>query len=187
MKINAGQIKQGDCIRHNGEIFQVVKTEHNYRGRGSAWLKIKLKNTESGRVLEETFSPDGKIEKLDVDSIKLQFLYRESQELQFMNPKTYDQVAIPIKIVGNLISFLKEGQDLFVLMYDGRPLAVTPPNKVILKVTESDTAVKGDTASTARKIVTVETGAKIQVPLFVKTGDKIVVSPETGDYLERTS
>lgn len=185
MKINAGQLEKGIFLNHNGEIYQVVEMAHNYRGRGSAWLKVKLKNAETARVLEETFSPDTKIDKIDVENRRLSFLYASGPTLHFMNNETYEQFEVPAEKGSAMLPYLKEGQEMFVLVYAGKPLAVRPLNKVILKVTAAEEAVKGNTASTARKIVTVETGAKINVPLFIKKGDSIVISPETGGYLER--
>ncbi len=187
MKTDAGSLKKGHFIEINNEIFQVQKTEHNFRGRGSASLRVKLKNVKSGNALETNFRTADMIDILDIDVVKLQFLYKDSYSLHFMDEKTYEQHVISTPIVGPTANFLKEGDTIFVLMYQGETLAIRPPQTVQLKVTEAEDAIKGDTATSTKKIVVVETGISVAVPLFIKTGDVIVVNPETGEYVERVA
>ncbi len=185
MKTTAGATSKGDFIELNGHIFQIQNIEHNFRGRGSANLRLKLKNLSTGNTVEETFKPDNTLESVSVDAVEVHFLFKDNLNLTFMNPRTYEQFELNAQAVGNFINYLKEGQSIYAFMNNGTCLAIRPPNSVVLKVTEAEDAVKGNTASGARKIVTLETGAKVNVPLFIKKGESIVINPETGEYIER--
>ena|SRR3989344_1780731 len=187
MKINAGTLKKGMCLNLEGEIWVVLKADHNYRGRGAAYLKTKIRNIKSGAVLDRTFRGDETVETVEVDTVSLQYLYTDNQDFHVMNNQTFEQFTISKEIVGDLVDYLKEGQTIHVSFHDGTPLTVIPPKSVTLKVSQADDAVKGDTTGSARKIVTLETGAKVKVPLFIKQDEMIIVSPETGEYVERAS
>lgn len=185
MKIDAGSLKKGDFIELNSEIFAVQKTEHNFRGRGSATLRVKLKNIRTGNALETSFRTADMIDGVDVDVVPVQYLYKDATSLYFMDEKTYEPHDVPISVVGSTAQYLKEGDKIFILTHDNKTLAIRPPQSVQLRVIEAEDAIKGDTATNAKKIVTLETGVKLGVPLFIKTGDTIVVNPETGQYVER--
>lgn len=186
MKTNAGNIVKGQYIRLDGNICAVVTTEHNFRGRGSATIRLKVKNLINGSTVEHTFRPSELIEVIDIDSVQLQYLYADDKVLHFMDDKTYEQYEVSKTLAGDYVSLFKQGEQMYVLLYDNHTIAIRPPLVVRLKVTIAQDAVKGDTATAARKEVTVETGATIKVPLFIKKGDTIAISTETGQYLERS-
>lgn len=125
------------------------------------------------------------VEILDVDTIKMQYLYRDPNYVYLMDNQTFEQHQVDIKLIGTIAEYLKEGDTILVLMYEGKALSIRPPQSVSLKVTEAEHAVKGDTATAAKKTVLLETGTKASVPLFIKSGDVIVINPETGEYVER--
>ncbi|OGK16115.1 elongation factor P [Candidatus Roizmanbacteria bacterium RIFCSPHIGHO2_01_FULL_39_12b] len=185
MRINAGNLKKGHYISLDGDIWVALKSDHNFRGRGAAFLKTKIKNIKTKVTVDRNFRGDDLVEVVEVDTISLQYLYADNQDLYFMNNQTYEQFNIDKELVGDLTGYLKEGQTIHVTFHDGQPLTIVPPKNVVLKVTEAEVADKGDTTGNARKIVTLETGVKIKVPLFIKQGEEIIVSPETGEYVER--
>ena len=187
MKTSAGNIKKGDFTAFDSDIYQVIKIEHNFRGRGQANLKFKLKGLKTGNTIEKTYGPDNSVEWIDVDTVEVHYLYQNAGILTFMNNQTYEQYELKAEVIGDFAKYLKEGQSIYILLHDGQALSIRPPHTVKLKVIEAHDAVKGDTASGAKKIVKLETGVTISVPLFIKKGDIISVNPETGEYLERTS
>ncbi|KXK12059.1 MAG: Elongation factor P [Microgenomates bacterium OLB23] len=185
MKVTASSLKKGDFVELNGSIFTVVKFEHNFHGRGSANIRIKVKNVATGGTTENTFKPDNLIEQISVESTLMQFLFAGSDTLTFMNEQTYEQFELDKDLVGEFLPYLKEGQQMYVLFHNDKALAVRPPQSVRLQVIEAEDAVKGDTATNAKKPVTLETGAVVYVPLFIKKGEVITIDPETGSYIER--
>lgn len=184
---NAGNLKKGQYINLNGEIFQVLKTDHNYRGRGSAYMKVKVKNLRTENTVDMNFRSNDSIELEPVDAVKLSYLYKDLNSLYFMDEKTYEQNSVPQKMAGAVANYLKEGDQVFILMSEGVPIGIRPPQSVRLKITEAHDATRGNTTMTAKKTVTLETGVNILVPLFIKKGDTIVVNCETGEYVERGS
>lgn len=185
MKINAGNLKKGDFIFFKEEIWYVQKTEFYSPGKGSALMKTVLKNINSGKTLSYTFKSNEEVTIAEIETKELQYLYKDKDFLYFMNEKTFEQYQILRSSVGSLVDYLKEGEKLYVLMQEGKAIGIRPPQSVKLKVIKAEEAVKGDTVSGAKKKVVVETGAQIMVPLFIKTGDIIVINPETGEYIER--
>lgn len=187
MQTNAGSIKRGFFLQLDSDIFQVLKTDHNYRGRGAAYVKTRLRNVKTNGVVDKNFGTDETVDIIDVDTRPLQFLYKDDSALHFMDGTTYEQYELSAQVVGSIADYLKEGQTIHVSLYDDDPLAVIPPKQVRLMVTTAQDAVKGDTATAAKKQVVVETGATISVPLFIKKGDTVAINPETGDYVERVN
>ncbi len=185
MKINAGNLKKGDFIYQQNEIWQVVKAEFYSPGKGSALMKSRIKNMLTGKNVDYTYKSNEQVETVEVESIEMQYLYKDSENLYFMNERTYNQYIVPIGLVGEAANFIKEGDKIFVYLHDDKPLNVRPPMSVRLKVIETDDSVKGDTATSAKKPATVETGVIVMVPLFVNKNETIVVNPETGQYVER--
>lgn len=185
MKINAGNLKKGEFIMKDGEIWQAQKAEFYSPGKGSALMKSRLKAVKSAKTIELTFKSNETIETIDVDTIELQYLYKDGQSLYFMNERTFEQFEFPLERAGIISSYLKEGDKLFILLYNGEAISLRPPQSVRLKVIKAEEAVKGNTVTGAKKSVTVETGATVAVPLFIKVGDTIVINPETGEYVER--
>lgn len=185
MATNAGNLKKGEFVEHQGEIWQIQKAEFYAPGKGSALMKTRLKNMSSGKNVDYTYKSNETVDTVDVASIELQYLYKDNENLYFMDERTYNQYIVPLDMVGDVANFMKEGTKHFVYIYNDKPLAVRPPASVKLKIIQTEDAVKGDTVSGAKKQATLETGVTIMVPLFVKTGDTISVNPETGEYGER--
>lgn len=184
MKTEIGYIKKGDYIMYEGEVWQVAKTDFNFQGRGMATVKMKIKHITSGKNIEITNKSNAPIETADVETVQMQFLYKQGDTLYFMNEQTFQQYEIPLAQV-DFAGYLKEEDKYYVMLYQDVPLTVRPPASVKLKVQQTEAAVKGDTVSGAKKQAILETGAAVMVPLFIKTGDLLSINPETGQYLER--
>ena len=185
MRTNAGNLKKGEFILYNGEIHAVTKVEFYSPGKGSAVMRTSLKNVKSGRSLNYTYKSHEDVETIDVEVVELQYLYKDTEFLYFMNERTYEQFQLPLTLAETMSNYLKEGDKLFVLMHEGQPLAIRPPQTVKLKVIEAEEAAKGDTVTNTLKPVKVETGVIVMAPLFIKVGDIIIVDPETGIYSAR--
>jgi elongation factor P len=185
MKVNAGNIKKGDFVLHQDDIWQVQKSEFYSPGKGSAVMRTKIKNVVSGKNVDMTYKSQEMIEVLDVTSTEMQYLYKDTEWVYFMDERTYNQYQLPLSLVGSTADFMKEGNKYFVYVHNDQPLNVRPSNSEKLLVTECDDAAKGDTVSGAKKPAVVETGATVMVPLFIKVGDVIAINPDTGTYVER--
>lgn len=185
MQINAGNLKKGDFISYQNEIWQIQKADFYSPGKGSALMKLKVKNILSGKTIDLTFKSNENVEVIEVNSVEMQFLYKDNENLYFMDEKTFNQYSVPIKHVGNVSNFLKEGIKVYVYLHDDQALTIRPPMSVRLKVIKTEMAVKGDTVSGAKKPAQLETGITIMVPLFIKEGETVIVNPETGEYMER--
>lgn len=186
MRISAGNIKKGEFILFQDNPCQVQKAEFYAPGKGSSLMRTKLKNVVTGKNTDYTFKATEYVESIEVGSVEVQYLYKDSEALYFMDSE-YEQHSIPLAVVGAVANFLKDGENIYVYMYQDKPLTIRPPASVRLKIIESEDAAKGDTVSNARKPAIVETGATVMVPLFVKVGETIVINPETGTYTERAS
>jgi len=185
MRANAGNLKKGEFVYHNGEIWQVQKADFYSPGKGSALMKTRIKNLISGKNIEYAYKSNEQVEVLDVQSIEMQYLYHDNESLYFMDERTYNQFSLPLNIVGDVYKYFKEGDKMYVYLHDDKPLTVRPPLSVKLKVVEAEAADKGDTVSGAKKPVKLETGVTVMVPLFIKIGETITVNPETGEYTGR--
>lgn len=183
---NTSDIKNGLCIRINSDIFKIVEFLHVKPGKGPAFVRTKLKSVTSGKVIDNTFSAGHKIEDVRVETHKFQYLYNEGDTFHFMNTDDYNQISLQKNTLDSP-DLMKEGEVVTVLINteDGLPLSVEMPSHVILEVTHTEPGVKGNTATNATKPATVETGARINVPLFINEGDKIKIETEKGAYTER--
>ena len=183
---NTSDIRYGLCIRYNHDIYKIVEFLHVKPGKGPAFVRTKLKSVTTGKVIDNTFSAGHKIEDVRVETHKFQFLYNEGDTFHFMNTVDYNQIELQ-KISLDSPDLLKEGEVVTVLINseDNSPLSVEMPASVILEVTHTEPGVKGNTATNATKPATVETGAKVNVPLFINEGDKIKIETEKGTYKER--
>lgn len=183
---STSDIKKGLCIKYNSDIFKIVEFLHVKPGKGPAFVRTKLKSLTTGKVIDNTFSAGHKIEDIRVETRKYQFLYKEGESYHFMNTEDYEQISLEENILDNP-DLMKEGEIVTISINteDGMPLSVDMPASVILEVTHTEPGVKGNTATNATKPATVETGARINVPLFINEGDKIKVDSEKGSYLER--
>lgn len=179
-------IKKGLCIKYNHDIFKIIEFLHVKPGKGPAFVRTKLKSVTTGKVIDNTFSAGHKIEDVRVETHKFQYLYPEGDLYHFMNTEDYNQITLQ-KSVLDAPDLMKEGEIVTVLINteDGMPLSVEMPSHVILEVTHTEPGVKGNTATNATKPATVETGARINVPLFINEGDKIKIDTEKGAYTER--
>ena len=177
--------RNGMVIRYNGELYTVVEFHHVSPGNWRAFVRVRLKNVKNGRVLEQQFRAGEEIEEVRVEHQNWQFLYVDGDDYVFMNTETFDQQPVPKEMLGDAIQFLKEG-DVVELLVDGENIvSVEVPNFLELKVESAEPGVRGDTANNVTKPATLETGAVINVPLFVNPGDKIRVDTRTGQYVER--
>ncbi|MFD0991782.1 elongation factor P [Tenacibaculum geojense] len=179
-------IKKGLCIRYNHDIFKIIEFLHVKPGKGPAFVRTKLKSVTSGKVIDNTFSAGHKIEDVRVETRSYQYLYPEGDMYHFMNTEDYNQITL-MKDSLDSPDLLKEGEVVTVIFNaeDNSPLSVEMPSHVILEVTHTEPGVKGNTATNATKPATVETGARINVPLFINEGDKIKIDTEKGAYTER--
>lgn len=185
MKINAGNLKKGEFVLYQNEIWQVQKADFYSPGKGSALMKARIKNILSAKNVEYTYKSTEMVETIDVGSVEMQYLYKDNENLYFMDERTFNQYSLSRSVVGDVADYLKEGMKYFVFMNDETPLTLRPPASVKLKIVETEDAAKGDTVTGAKKQAKVETGVTVMVPLFVKVGDVITVNPETGEYGER--
>jgi elongation factor P len=179
-------IRKGLCINYNHDIYKIIEFLHVKPGKGPAFVRTKLKSVTTGKVIDNTFSAGHKIDEVRVEARKYQYLYPEGDIYHFMNTDDYNQITLP-KDSMDSPDLLKEGEVVTVLIKadDESPLSVDMPQNVVLEVTETEPGVKGNTATNATKNATVETGALVQVPLFINEGDKIKIDTESGKYIER--
>ncbi|NNF18441.1 MAG: elongation factor P [Flavobacteriaceae bacterium] len=183
---STSDIRKGLCIRYNNDIYKIIEFLHVKPGKGPAFVRTKLKSVTNGKVLENTFSAGHKIEDVRVETRSYQFLYADGLTYHFMNTDDYNQIALQESSL-DTPELLKEGEIVTILFNteDSMPLSVEMPASVILEVTETEPGVKGNTATNATKPATVETGARVNVPLFINEGDKIKIDTEKGNYMER--
>ncbi len=179
-------IRNGLCIRHNDKLFQIIEFQHVKPGKGPAFVRTKMRQIESGKVLDNTFSAGHKIDIVRIENREYQYLYQEADGYIFMNNETFEQVTIPNKMIEKP-AFLQEGMTVNILFHaeEEMPLVVELPMYVISEVTYTEPGVKGDTATNAMKPATIATGAEVRVPLFIDNGEIIKVDTRTGVYVER--
>ena len=184
--ISTSDIKKGLCIKYSNDIYKIIEFLHVKPGKGPAFVRTKLKSVSTGKVVDNTFSAGHKIDDVRVENRKYQFLYKDGDTYHFMNNDDYNQIEVDKSQIDS-DSFLKEGAVVTIIINseNSNILAVDMPQNVILEVVESEPGVKGNTATNATKIAKLETGAKINVPLFINEGDKIKVDTDKGVYLER--
>jgi elongation factor P len=183
---STSDIRKGLCIRYNNDIYKIIEFLHVKPGKGPAFVRTKLKSVSSGKVLDNTFSGGSKIEDVRVETRSYQFLYAEGDNYHFMNTDDYNQITLQESSL-DAPNLLKEGEVVTILFNteDSMPLSVDMPASVILEVTYAEPGVKGNTATNATKPAKVETGATVNVPLFINEGDKIKIDTEKGAYMER--
>ncbi len=183
--ISAGDFKNGLTLEIDGQVMQIIEFQHVKPGKGAAFVRTKMRNVINGGVVEKTFRPTEKFPAARIDRKSSQYLYNDGDLYYFMDPETYDQVMINSGIIGDSMKFVKENEEVKVVSYNGSVFAIEPPLFVELEVTETEPGFAGNTAQGATKPATVETGATIQVPLFVNIGDKVKIDTRTGEYLSR--
>ena len=183
--ISAGEFRNGVTLEIDGQVVQILEFQHVKPGKGAAFVRTKLKNVINGGVVERTFRPTEKFPPARIDRVDMQYPYADGDLYNFMNTETYDQIALNSDLVGDALKFVKENEMVKVCSYNGNVFSIEPPLFVELEITETEPGFKGDTATGASKPATVETGAQINVPLFVNIGDRVKIDTRTSEYLGR--
>lgn len=183
--INAGNITKGSFIIFKGNPVFITKTEFMSPGKGSPVMRIKFKNVKSGAAGEFTYKTSEQVEVAEIEKKEMEYLYRMGDELVFMNPKTYDQVEIPLSLIEDQFGYLTPNLKCWIVWYKGEAIGANLPVHVTLEVTESPDSVAGNTVNAPKKTVKLETGIEAQVPLFIKVGEKVQLDTATGEYLGR--
>jgi len=183
---NTSDIKNGLCINHNGKLAQIIEFQHVKPGKGPAFVRTKMRQIESGKVLDFTFSAGHKIDIVRIENREYQYLYQEGDTYVFMNSSNYEQVNIPKSMVDKP-DFLTEGMVCNILFHaeEEMPLVLELPMYIVSEITYTEPGIKGDTATNTMKPATIETGAEVRVPLFIDTGETIKIDTRTGVYVER--
>ena len=183
--ISAGDFRNGITLEIEGAVYQIVEFQHVKPGKGAAFVRTKIKNVMTGSVVERTFRPTEKFPSARIDRVDMQYLYADGDLFNFMNMDNYEQIALTPDVIGDALKFVKENEVVKVCSYNGKVFSVEAPLFVELEITDTEPGFKGDTATGATKPATLETGAQINVPLFVNQGDRVKIDTRTGEYLSR--
>ena len=183
--VSAGDFRNGLTLEIDTAVYQVIEFQHVKPGKGAAFVRTKLKNIKNGGVVEKTFRPTEKYPQAHIERADMQYLYNDGDLYYFMDNETYENIPINASILGDNFKFVKENTDVKVLSYKGSIFGVEPPFFMVLQVTQTDPGFKGNTATNTTKPARLETGAQINVPLFIEEGDMIRVDTRTGEYMER--
>ncbi|WP_382305675.1 elongation factor P [Herbiconiux sp. UC225_62] len=184
---STNDIKNGTVLSIDGQLWNVIEFQHVKPGKGGAFVRTKIKNVMTGKVVDRTFNAGAKIDTANVDRRDYQYLYKDGDSFVFMDTSDYDQITLPAAIVGDAANFLLEQQTATIALSEGEPLYVELPASVTLEITYTEPGLQGDRSTGGTKPATVETGYQIQVPLFLEIGTKVKVDTRTGDYLGRVN
>ena len=182
---STNEFRSGLKIMMDGDPCNIIENEFVKPGKGQAFNRVKIRNLKTGRVLERTFKSGDSVEAADVIDVDMQYLYTDGDAWYFMDPTTFEQLGADEKAIGDSLKWLKEQDICTVTLWNGVPIAVTPPNHVVLTITETDPGVRGDTSGGGGKPATCDTGAVVRVPLFIDIGEQIKVDTRSGEYLGR--
>ena len=182
---SAGDFRNGTTFEMDGNVFKVVEFQHVKPGKGSAFVRTKLKNVITGAVIEKTFNPSEKYPGAEIEKRDMQYLYEDGGLYYFMDNNTYEQIPLNEEQIGDALKYMKENMDMKILSYKGKVFAVEPPMFVELEVTYTEPGFSGNTTTTSGKPAKLENGLEISVPLFIEIGDKIRIDTRTGEYMER--
>ncbi len=185
--ISAGEFRNGVTMEYEGAPYVILEFQHVKPGKGAAFVRTKIKNLKTGAVLEKTFRPTEKMPRAHIERQDMEYLYNDGDLYHFMNSETYEQIAINASEVGDFLKFVKENEVVKILSYDGQVFGIEPPLFVELKITETEPGFAGNTAQGATKPAILETGAQIQVPLFINQDEVVKIDTRTGEYLGRAS
>jgi elongation factor P len=185
MAVDTSQFRNGLKVEIDGEPYVMIYFQHVKPGKGGAFVRTKIKNLRSGRVLERTFRSGERLDEAEVEDKKMQYLYQDGEQFIFMDQESYDQIPFTKEQIGDARKYLKENLDVDVVFWRGKPINIELPPFIIAVVSQCDPGLKGDTASGSTKPATLETGAVVQVPLFIKEGESIRVDTRTNVYVER--
>jgi len=183
--IDVNDLRKGVTFELDGQLLRVIEYHHHKPGRGNAVIRTKVRNLRTGAQFEKTFQSGDRVQDVRIEAREMQYLYHDGDLYIFMDGRTYEQIMIDAKLLEENVNYLKDGMGVVVQMNDDEPLGIEMPTAVELKVVQSEVAVRGDTATGASKYITVETGYRVQVPLFVNEGDTIRVDTRTGEYVTR--
>lgn len=183
--INVNDFKVGQTITYEGNIYQVLEFQHVKPGKGAAIVKAKLKNLRTGSIAEYSFGAGTKVPRAHISKQSMQFMYKTGSTYSFMNMETYEQIDLDESQIVNEAKYLKEGLEIFVIFYESEMLGVELPEKIDFKITKTEPAIKGNTATNATKDAIIETGMLVRVPLFIEEGEEIIVSTKDGKYVSR--
>ena len=184
---STADIKNGVVLNIDGQLWSVIEFQHVKPGKGGAFVRTKLKNVVTGKVVDRTYNAGAKIDIENVDRRDFTYLYNDGEGFVFMDATDYDQVTVPATVVGDAANFMLENQAVTIALNNGNPLYVDLPASVVLEITYTEPGLQGDRSTGGTKPATVETGYEIQVPLFLETGTKVKVDTRTGDYLGRVN
>lgn len=183
--IDVNELRKGTTFTMDGELYKVLEYQHHKPGRGKAIIRTKIRNLRTGAIIDKNFISGDRVQDIRIDKVEAQYLYNDGDFYYFMNTETFEQPALPAAVLGEAVNYLTENMTLTLSFYEGEPIDVILPTAVDLKVTDAPLAVAGDTATGATKQVTVETGLKVTVPLFINQGDTIRIDTRTGEYVTR--
>ena len=183
--ISSNDFKTGLTIEIDGDIYQIVDFQHVKPGKGSAFVRTKVKNVKTGSIVEKKFNAGEKFAKARLDRREMQYLYKDGDQFVVMDNESYEQIMLTESQIGDEVKWLKENMNLGILIYNNEVIGVDLPNTVVLRVTETDPGVRGDTAQGGTKAAVVETGATVQVPFFINVDDELVIDTRTGSYVSR--
>ena len=183
--VSAGDFRNGTTFEMEGNVYKIVEFQHVKPGKGAAFVRTKLKNVINGSVLEKTFNPTEKFPEAQIEKKEMQYLYSDGDLYYFMDNETYEQMPLNKEQLGDTLNYIKENMNVKILSFKGNVFAVEPPMFVELEITYTEPGFKGDTSTGATKPAELETGARVNVPLFVNTGDVIRIDTRTGEYMER--
>ena len=184
-KISGSEIRPGMVLEHDGSLWAAVKTVAVKPGKGPAYNQVELKNILDGRKLNQRFGSDSRVEETHVERRSFQFLYRQGDQLVFMDASTFDQIELHEDFVGERASFLQDGMTVQVQLHQDRPIGIKLPETVVLEVVEADAHIKGQTATSSYKAAKLENGLRVLVPPFISTGEKVVISTDEVAYVKR--
>jgi len=185
MKISAFEARIGNLLEYQGKLWRVLKKQHVKPGKGGAFVQLEMKEISQGTKLNERFRSEDKVERAHVEAREMQYLYQDGDSHIFMDTSSYEQMGIPAEDLEEQIKYLLPNTNVIVTFHNESPIGLDLPANVVLEVTETDAAIKGQTASGSGKPATLETGLVVTVPTFIEAGNKIKVNTDTGDYVER--
>ncbi|WP_062306052.1 elongation factor P [Alicyclobacillus sendaiensis] len=183
--ISSNDFRNGTTIEYDGSVWRVIEFMHVKPGKGSAFVRTKLKNVKTGAIRETTFRAGEKVPRARIETREMQYLYNDGENYTFMDTETYEQINIPRAQLEYELNFLKENMNCFIVQYQGEIIGIDLPNTVELEVVDTEPGIRGDTATGGSKSATVETGYTLQVPFFINVGDKIVIDTRSGEYVSR--
>ncbi|MCL4366477.1 elongation factor P [Patescibacteria group bacterium] len=185
MALNVTELRNGTFFKEGNNILQVLTYEHVKMGRGSGTIKVKVKNLRSGSVTEKSFITGARVDEADVQKVKAQFLYRDGENFNFMDPVSFEQFTVPSQIIGDQAKYLKDGLDIILIVLGSEALGLELPLSLTYEITETGPGEKGNTVSNVFKEALMDNGLVVKVPMFMKVGEKIKVDTRSGEYIER--